>query len=209
MEQGSVPVAADSALEPPNSSGETLENPCSTSTTLARQPLLNTDCSASRHRLLRIIAVTTPEIDATEIGCSRLCSRLSWSIEVSYSGITPTPPRPSPKPPAFHCRTAAACDDIFLSCAYIGSTKLPPTLTSDPTHQPYKFQSTLVILNNGLIELKSWMIFVVFQHNEYLVFVSKAVLTGGTSLPAGVGNGTNFAGYPNLKTAIEITGDMT
>lgn len=50
-----------------------------------------------------------------------------------------------------------------------------------------------------------------FQHDEYLVSASNAVLSDGTTLPAKVGNGTVFAGYPmsDLKTAIETAGDST
>ena len=51
-----------------------------------------------------------------------------------------------------------------------------------------------------------------FQHDEYLVSASNAVLgNGGTGLPAQVGNGTVLVGYPmtDLKTAIETAGDLT
>ncbi|KAA8549000.1 hypothetical protein F0562_000684 [Nyssa sinensis] len=104
---------------------------------------------------------------------------------------------------------ADACNGIYLSYAYTSGSQLPPK--SDPTNQPYRFESTLTILNNGLEELKSWMVFVGFQHEEYLVSASNAVLADGTSLPASVGNGTIFAGYPStdLKTAIETAGDTT
>ncbi|CAL5360084.1 unnamed protein product [Camellia sinensis] len=80
-----------------------------------------------------------------------------------------------------------------------------------PTPTPPKFQSTLTIVNNGLDDLKSWQVFVGFQHNEYLVAASNAVLADGTSLPAGPRNDTLFAGCPStdLKTAFETAGDMT
>lgn len=67
------------------------------------------------------------------------------------------------------------------------------------------------MLNNGLDELKSWKVFVGFQHDEFLVSASDAVLADGTTLPAAVGNGTVFAGYPmtDLKTAVETAGDLT
>lgn len=68
-----------------------------------------------------------------------------------------------------------------------------------------------MILNNGLQELKSWKIFVGFRYDEFLVSASQAVLADGTSLPAGVGNGTVFSGFPttDLKTAVETAGDVT
>ncbi|KAG8480675.1 hypothetical protein CXB51_025224 [Gossypium anomalum] len=48
---------------------------------------------------------------------------------------------------------ADSCNGIFLSYAYSSGTKLKPT---DPTHQPYRFESVLMVLNNGDEELKSW-----------------------------------------------------
>lgn len=88
---------------------------------------------------------------------------------------------------------------------------LPPTVKSDPTKQPYRFESVLTVLNNGLVELKSWAVFVGFQHDEYLVSASDALLADGTALPAGVGNGTIFVGssLTDLKTAVETAGDLT
>lgn len=82
---------------------------------------------------------------------------------------------------------------------------------TDPTEQPYRFESLLTVLNNGLVDLKSWQVFVGFQHNEYLVSASNAVLADGTTIPGMVGNGTIFSGYPttDLKTAVETAGDLT
>ena len=50
-----------------------------------------------------------------------------------------------------------------------------------------------------------------FQHDEFLVSASGAVLADGNSVPGNVGNGTVFAGFPmtDLKTAIETAGDFT
>ncbi|XVE65555.1 hypothetical protein DITRI_Ditri08aG0009100 [Diplodiscus trichospermus] len=45
-----------------------------------------------------------------------------------------------------------SCNGIFLSYAYSSGTKLKPT---DPTYQPYRFESVLTVLNNGDEELKS------------------------------------------------------
>ncbi|KAI4344821.1 hypothetical protein L6164_012009 [Bauhinia variegata] len=105
---------------------------------------------------------------------------------------------------------ASSCNGIYLSYAYTRGTSLPPNV-SDPAKQPYRFESTLTVLNNGLDELKSWKVFVGFQHDELLVSASNAVLADGTTLPASVGNGTTFAGYPmsDLKTAVETAGDLT
>ncbi|KAL2338983.1 hypothetical protein Fmac_013429 [Flemingia macrophylla] len=105
---------------------------------------------------------------------------------------------------------AQSCNGIQLSYSYTGGERLPPNV-SDSTKQPYRFESTLTVLNNGLDELKSWKVFVGFDHDEFLVSASNGVLADGTSLPAAVGNGTVFAGYPmtDLKTAVETAGDLT
>ncbi|KAK2965220.1 hypothetical protein RJ640_019975 [Escallonia rubra] len=104
---------------------------------------------------------------------------------------------------------ADSCNGIFISYVYNSGFGIPPNLT-DLTAQPYNFQSTLTVLNNGLEELKSWRVFVGFQHKEYLVSASQAVLADGTSLPAEVGNGTVFSGFPatDLKSAVQTAGDI-
>lgn len=103
------------------------------------------------------------------------------------------------------------CNGIFLQYVFTSGSKIKPTLKSTPSRQPYKFQSILSIINNGLDELKLWRVFVGFQHDELLVSASNAVLADGASFPALVGNGTVFAGFPasDLKTAVETAGDTT
>jgi len=105
---------------------------------------------------------------------------------------------------------AQSCNGILVSYSSSAGVQLPPNVT-DPKKQPYRFESTLSVLNNGLDELKSWKVAVEFQHDEYLVSASNAVLADGTTLPAQVGNGTVFAGFPqtDLKTAVETAGDLT
>ncbi|KAJ8444001.1 hypothetical protein Cgig2_020847 [Carnegiea gigantea] len=107
---------------------------------------------------------------------------------------------------------SASCNGVFLQYTYTRGQQLPPNLTgSDPAHQPYRFESTLLVRNNGLRELKSWKVYVGFQHGELLVSASNAVLADGSPLPANVSHGTVFAGYPvaDLKTAVETAGDLT
>lgn len=113
----------------------------------------------------------------------------------------------TPAPPP----AADVCNGVFVSYTYTSGQKLPPDLGKGSIRQPYRFESQLFVLNNGLQDLKSWRVFVGFQYNEFLVSASNAVLADGSSLPGGVGNGTVFAGYPNsdLKTAIETAGDQT
>lgn len=100
------------------------------------------------------------------------------------------------------------CNGVFVSYAYNSGSKLKP---NNPRRQAYRFESTLTVLNNGLEELKQWRVFVGFANDELLVSASNAVLMDGNSLPASVGNGTIFAGYPmtDLKTAVETAGDET
>ncbi|WJX23461.1 COBRA-like protein 7 [Trifolium repens] len=107
-------------------------------------------------------------------------------------------------------QTSDACNGIFVSYAYTGGTRLPPNI-SDAVEQPYRFESTLTVLNNGLVELKSWKVFVGFRHQEWLVSASNAILADGTSIPGAVGNGTIFAGSSviDLKTAAATAGDLT
>ncbi|GAB2265857.1 COBRA-like protein 7 [Dionaea muscipula] len=113
----------------------------------------------------------------------------------------------APPPPP----SSDTCNGIFISYAYTAGKKLPPNLKNDSTHQAYRFQSTLTVLNNGADELQSWRVFVGFQHDELLVSASNAVLADGTSLPAEVGNGTVFAGFPqsDLMSGIQTAGDLT
>lgn len=102
----------------------------------------------------------------------------------------------------------ATCNGVFLSYNYTGGYPIPPT---DPTNQPYRFESTVTVLNNGRDELKSWSVFIGFQNNELLVSANNALLADGRSLPAFVGNGTVLVGSLNtdLKSAIETAGDVT
>ncbi|OMO82028.1 Glycosyl-phosphatidyl inositol-anchored, plant [Corchorus olitorius] len=114
---------------------------------------------------------------------------------------TPTP-APAPAP------ASDSCNGVFLSYTYTRGNPIPPT---DPTNQAYRFESTLVVLNNGRHELKSWRAFVGFRHKELLVSASNAILADGSSLPAEVGGGAVFAGFPmaDLKSAVETAGDRT
>ncbi|PIA61198.1 hypothetical protein AQUCO_00300614v1 [Aquilegia coerulea] len=120
-------------------------------------------------------------------------------IPISISQV----PAPAPIP------DSSLCNGIFLSYIYTTGKKLPPHL-KNPLSQPYSFESILSIINNDVDQLKSWKIFVGFNHNEFLVSASNAILADGTTLPAKVGNGTVFAGFPtsDLKSAIETAGDL-
>lgn len=106
---------------------------------------------------------------------------------------------------------ARDCNGIFITYIYDSGFPLPPNVSAyDPNNQAYNFRSNLTILNNSPDELKSWRVFVGFQHRELLVSASHAVLADGTILPGDAGNGTVFAGFPNtdLKSAIQTAGDV-
>ncbi|KAL2921219.1 COBRA-like protein 7, partial [Bienertia sinuspersici] len=114
------------------------------------------------------------------------------------------PPTPK-KPPS-----SDTCNGIWLTYTYGSGNKLHPYLKT-PSKQPYTFKSTLTILNNDDVELKSWRVYVGFHHDEILVSASNAVTADGSSLPAKVGeDGAVFAGYPqsDIKTGIQTAGDL-
>ncbi|KAJ9547600.1 hypothetical protein OSB04_020143 [Centaurea solstitialis] len=100
------------------------------------------------------------------------------------------------------------CNGISISYVYNSGFQIPPTLPAN--NQPYNFQSTITLTNAAADRLKSWRLFVAFQHREFLVSSSNAVLADGTSLPANVTGGAVFAGFPvtDLKTAVETAGDF-
>ncbi|KAI3963004.1 hypothetical protein MKW92_021348 [Papaver armeniacum] len=134
------------------------------------------------------------------------------AIQPTISQIPSPPatiaPSPSPPPPP---PISDNCNDIFLSYTHTKSRKLPPK-TTDP-EQPYRFEAAVQILNNGVEDLKAWRFFIGFQHKEFLVSASNAVLGGGTPFPANTSSledGAVFAGFPttDLLTAIETAGDL-
>ncbi|XP_010670913.1 COBRA-like protein 7 [Beta vulgaris subsp. vulgaris] len=125
-------------------------------------------------------------------------SLLIFSL-LSLSSAQPPPPPPS----------SDTCNGVWLTYAYTSGKKLHPFL-KNPSKQPFSFKSTLTILNNDEIELKSWRVFVGFQHNEILVSASNAITADGSNLPSVVGeDGVVLAGYPqsDLKTGIQTAGD--
>ncbi|XP_016463448.1 COBRA-like protein 10 [Nicotiana tabacum] len=103
------------------------------------------------------------------------------------------------------------CDGIFVTYSFEGRDKVYP-LVKNISAQAWSFKSMLTVLNTGIYELKSWKVFVGFQHNELLVSADGAVAIDGDGFPVKVGkNGTTLAGYPqsDLKTAIDTAGDFT
>nr|XP_027096288.1 COBRA-like protein 7 [Coffea arabica] len=103
------------------------------------------------------------------------------------------------------------CNGVVIQYNYDTGYQIPPTLLPGaPDNQPYRFESTLTVLNAGFEELKNWKVFVGFQHNEYLYSASEAVLDDGTSLPGNVSQGAVFSGSPvtDLKTSVETAGDL-
>ncbi|XP_021758813.1 COBRA-like protein 10 [Chenopodium quinoa] len=104
-----------------------------------------------------------------------------------------------------------SCDGIYISYDFLGREKEYPHV-KNTTAQSWAFKSQLQLVNMGNTELKTWKVFIGFQHRELLVSVDGAVLVDGDEFPAQVGNnGTTIGGYPqaDLKTAIDTAGDLT
>ncbi|KAK9672972.1 hypothetical protein RND81_12G138200 [Saponaria officinalis] len=110
--------------------------------------------------------------------------------------------RPPPPP------SSDTCNGIYLSYSYTSGQKLHP-IRPGPA-QPYSFKSTLNLLNNDDVELKSWKAFVGFHHGEVLVSSDGAVLANGSGLPGLVDEGAVFSGFPksDLKTGIQTAGNL-
>lgn len=122
-----------------------------------------------------------------------------------YGGdTTDTPATPPPE--------IEKCDGIFASYVFQGREKEYP-FVKNVTAQAWSFQAMATVLNTGAQELKSWKLFIGFQHRELLVSVDGAVVVdGGDGFPIRVGNnGTTLAGFPqtDLETAIDTAGDLT
>ncbi|CAA0817888.1 COBRA-like protein 10, partial [Striga hermonthica] len=103
------------------------------------------------------------------------------------------------------------CNGIFVSYVFQGREKEYP-LVKNVSAQAWSFQGMVTVLNAGSEELKSWQVFVGFQHHELLVSAEGAVVVNGDGFPVRVGkNGTILAGYPqaDLKTAIDTAADYT
>ncbi|KAI3449432.1 hypothetical protein Pfo_006097 [Paulownia fortunei] len=134
---------------------------------------------------------------ATPIILSVFCFSIFSLLPTSFS----QPPNTNP----------SVCNGILITYRYLTGNEIPPIIQpADPVNQPYRFESTLTVRNNGPNELKNWRVFVGFKHGELLVSAKNAVLADGNSLPANVSGGTVFSGSPvtDLKTAIETAGDI-
>ncbi|KAJ1388332.1 COBRA, plant, partial [Sesbania bispinosa] len=107
--------------------------------------------------------------------------------------------QPEALPPA-----AETCNGVFISYDFIGRRKEFPRL-KNVTAQSWAFKATATVLNAGSEVVKSWKLFIGFQHKEILVSATGAVLIDGGDLPASVENGTTLAGasLPDLETSID------
>lgn len=101
------------------------------------------------------------------------------------------------------------CNGIFLTYNFQGRTKEFPHV-KNVTKQAWAFKAEATLTNVGEEELKSWNMFIGFQHKEILVSAEGAVLMDATDFPALVENGTTLAGstMADLKTAIDTAGDF-
>ncbi|KAK3147494.1 hypothetical protein QOZ80_3BG0283050 [Eleusine coracana subsp. coracana] len=120
---------------------------------------------------------------------------------------TPTTPAAAPSP-------EPDCNGILLTYELQQRTKIRPFVT-DRNKQPYAFRANATVLNSGTRPLKSWALLVTYAHDEILVGVDGAVLTGGGEMPYNTtddaGNATSFSGYPqtDLLTPIATAGDLS
>ncbi|PIN05591.1 hypothetical protein CDL12_21867 [Handroanthus impetiginosus] len=108
-------------------------------------------------------------------------------------------------------KEAGKCNGIFVSYNFQGREKEYP-FVKNVSAQAWSFKATATVLNTGTTELKSWRLFIGFQHNELLVSADGAVIVDGDGFPIRVGNnGTVLVGYPqaDLKTAIDTAGDYS
>ncbi|XP_051132831.1 COBRA-like protein 10 [Andrographis paniculata] len=113
----------------------------------------------------------------------------------------------APKPP----KEAQDCNGIFASYISQGREKEYPYV-KNATAQSWAFKATATVINMGAEELKSWQLYVGFQHDEILVTVDGGAVVDGEGSPVHVGkNGTILAGSPqsDLKTAIDTANDLT
>ena len=129
--------------------------------------------------------------------CLLICDDLSRAQD--YSDDAPPPPP----------REQENCDGIFVSYTFISREKEYPRL-KNASAQSWAFKAMATVLNAGSFELKSWKIFIGFQHDEILVSAGGAVVMGGDDMPASVGNGTFLSGFPqsDLKTSVVTAGDI-
>ncbi|KAG8386166.1 hypothetical protein BUALT_Bualt03G0120800 [Buddleja alternifolia] len=133
---------------------------------------------------------------ALSLFCCQICNAQDYD----------TPATPATPPPEIE-----RCDGIFVSYVFQGREKEYP-FVKNVSAQAWSFKATATVLNTGDKELKSWKIYVGFQHNELLVSTDGAVVVDGDGFPVRVGkNGTTLAGFPqsDLKTAIDTAADLT
>lgn len=138
------------------------------------------------------------------VGLALLGVLLLAGLAAAQTPRTPAAPAPAPDP---------GCNGIELTYNFQGRTMIRP-FVGDKNRQPYSFKANASVLNSGTRPLKSWALLVTFGHDEILVGVDGAVLTGGADLPynttENAGNATSFSGYPqtDLLTPIGTAGDI-
>ncbi|KAK4439834.1 COBRA-like protein 10 [Sesamum alatum] len=126
----------------------------------------------------------------------------SFQICKAQDDSSKTPETPPPE--------IERCNGIFASYVFQGREKEYP-FVKNVSAQAWSFKAIATVLNTGSRELKSWKLFIGFQHHELLVSAEGAVVVDGDGFPIRVGNkGTVLAGYPqaDLKTAIDTAADF-
>lgn len=105
---------------------------------------------------------------------------------------------------------AETCNGVYISYQLLGRRKEFPRV-KNVTAQSWAFNATAKILNTGKDVLKSWKLFIGFQHDEILISADGGIPFEAGELPAEVGNGTTLVGsnVPDLETSINTANDLT
>ncbi|CAI8587263.1 unnamed protein product [Vicia faba] len=104
---------------------------------------------------------------------------------------------------------AEICDGVFISYQLLDRRKEFPHV-KNVTAQSWAFNATANVLNTGKDVLRSWKLFIGFQHDEILVSADGGIPFEAGELPAAVGNGTTLVGsnLPDLETSINTANDL-
>lgn len=104
---------------------------------------------------------------------------------------------------------AETCNGVFISYQLMDRRKEFPRV-KNVTAQSWAFNATAKVLNTGKDVVKSWKLFIGFQHDEILISADGGIPFEAGELPADVGNGTTLVGsnLADLETSINTANDM-
>ncbi|GAU24863.1 hypothetical protein TSUD_115870 [Trifolium subterraneum] len=107
-------------------------------------------------------------------------------------------------------KEAEDCNGVFISYDLLDRRKGFPRV-KNVTAQSWAFNATAKVLNTGKDVVKSWKLFIGFQHHEILVYASGGIPFETGDFPASVENGTTLVGssLPDLESSINTANDLT